>query len=208
MAHVARQRLFASAGAIRAVIAVLTVFARTALLALLFIGSSALQQARAAQGPMRNLGPTPIVQAAPTTLFEELSRARDVICAFNRSGPVQLPAPLQRNGGDMMLVIEGLGVDRDTASVTSSRGIGAKPARVYASETGVHVVEDVNGSVIVTTVLACESWKGRTSGGKCRRYSAVIAWHFDRSVHLNPDKSFLGLPGSSYTGHCEPWNLE
>ena len=51
----------------------------------------------------------------------------------------------------------------------------------------------------------------RKSGGesrKCMRFGAVIAWHFDRSVHKHPDRTFLALPGNSYAGHCEPWNLE
>jgi hypothetical protein len=146
--------------------------------------------------------------ARTATVLEEMAAARDLICYFNRSGPVRLPAPLQRGSDDLMVIIEGIGLDNGTANVTSSRGIGAKPARVYASDARVHIVEDVNGSVVVTTILACEAWKGQAESRKCRRYAAVIAWHFDRSVHVNPDRSFLGLPGSSYTGHCEPWNLE
>ena len=142
------------------------------------------------------------------TVLEDLASARDLICSFDKSGPVRVPRPLQRPDDDLMVIIEGIGVEPGSASVTSSRGIGARSARVYASDTGVHIVEDVNDSVIVTTVLACETWKGDDERGKCRRFSAVVAWHFDRTVHRNPDRSFLGLPGSSYSGHCEPWNLE
>lgn len=146
--------------------------------------------------------------AAAATVLEELVLARDVICSFNRSGPVNAPPNARRVNDDLMVIIEGIGVDPETASVTSSRGVGAKSARVYPTDTGVHIVEDVNNSVVVTTVFACEAWKGEAGQRKCMRFPAVIAWHFDRSVHLNPDRSFLALPGSSYTGHCEPWNLE
>lgn len=146
--------------------------------------------------------------APAATVLEDLASARDVICSFDRSGPVRAPAPLQRVNDDLMVIIEGIGLGTGMASVTSSRGIGARAARVYASDTGVHIVEDVNDSVIVTTVLACEARAGNEKPDKCRRYSAVVAWHFDRSVHVNPDRSFLALPGSSYTGHCEPWNLD
>jgi hypothetical protein len=107
-----------------------------------------------------------------------------------------------------MVIIEGIGVDPGTANVTSSRAVGPRPARVYASDTRVHIVEDVNDSVMVTTVLDCENWKTGSEPRKCIRFAAVIAWHFDRSVHKNPDRAFLALPGSSYAGHCEPWNLE
>ena len=149
-----------------------------------------------------------VPHAAAATVLEELAFARDVIRPFNKSGPVIPPPPLKRIDDELMVIIEGIGVDPGAASVTSSRGVGAKSARVYPTDTGVHIVEDVNNSVVVTTVFACEAWKGEPERRKCMRFPAVIAWHFDRSVHLNPDRSFLGLPGSSYTGHCEPWNLE
>ena len=143
-----------------------------------------------------------------TTLMEDLALARDVICSFRRSGPVPVPPPPQIRDDDLMVIIEGIGVDPQTANVTSSRTVGPRPARVYASEARVHIVEDVNDSVMVTTVLDCEIRKTGEESGKCVRYAAVVAWHFDRTVHKNPDRSFLALPGSSYAGHCEPWNLE
>ena len=151
----------------------------------------------------------PSASAAP--VLDQLALARDVICSFRKSGPVPIPPPLQTTDDDLMVIIEGIGVDQGTANVTSSRTVGPRPARVYASDASngrVHIVEDVNDSVLVTTVLDCETWKTSGEPRKCMRFAAVIAWHFDRSVHLNPDRSFLALPGSSYTGHCEPWNLE
>jgi hypothetical protein len=144
--------------------------------------------------------------AAPT--LRDLMLARDVICSFHKSGPVSVPAPLKTRDDDLMVIIEGIGVDPGAANVTSSRALGARAARVYAPDSRVHIVEDVHESVIVTTILDCERRKNGGETGKCMRFAAVIAWHFDRSVHVNPDRAFLALPGSSYAGHCEPWNLE
>jgi len=149
---------------------------------------------------------SPPACAAP--VLDHLVLARDVICSFRKSGPVPVPPPLLARDDDLMVIIEGIGVDPETANVTSSRAVGSRPARVYASDTRVHIVEDVHDSVIVTTVLDCETWKISGETRKCTRFAAVIAWHFDRAVHTNPDRTFLGLPGSSFTGHCEPWNLE
>lgn len=146
--------------------------------------------------------------AQAAAVLEDLALARDVICSFRKSGPTPVPPPLQTRDDDLMVVIEGIGVDPGTAYVTSSRAVGAKPAHVYASDTRVHIVEDVNDSVMVTTVLDCENRKTGGELRKCMRFPAVIAWHFDRSVHKHPDRTFLALPGSSYAGHCEPWNLE
>jgi len=146
--------------------------------------------------------------ASAATVLDELALARDLICSFRKSGPASVPPPLQARDDDLMVIIEGIGVDQGTANVTSSRAVGAKPARVYASDTRVHIVEDVNDSVMVTTVLDCEARKTGSDRRKCVRFAAVVAWHFDRSVHMNPDRAFLALPGNSYAGHCEPWNLE
>ena len=144
--------------------------------------------------------------AAP--MLDQLVLARDVICSFHKSGPGSVVASSPEREDDLMVIIEGIGVDPGSASVISSRAIGPKPARVYAAGTRVHIVEDVNDSVIVTTMLDCQAWKSRGQERKCTRYGAVVAWHFDRSVHVDPDRSFLALPGNSYAGHCEPWNLE
>ena len=149
----------------------------------------------------------PLPALAVSTL-DHLAQARDVICSFNKSAqPDARPSPRRRDD-DLMVIIEGIGIEPGTARVVTSQAVGAKPARVYASDTGVHIVEDKHDSVFVTTVLKCDAWKPNGEGGKCTRFAAVIAWHFDRSVHRNPDPAFLRLPGSSYTGHCEPWNLE
>ena len=146
--------------------------------------------------------------AAAAPMLDQLVLARDVICSFHKSGPSSLVDRAPQRADDLMVIIEGIGVDPGSASVISSRSVGPKPARVYAPDTRVHFVEDVNDSVIVTTMLDCETWNDRGEARRCTRYGAVVTWHFDRSVHVDPDRSFLALPGNSYAGHCEPWNLE
>ena len=152
-------------------------------------------------------GATPESGAAALP-FDDLSRAGDVICSFQKSGRTSASRRPHLKDDDLMVIIEGIGSPSGSATVYSSRTAGANPARIYSSETGVHFVQDINDSVVVTTVLACESWKSGRGGRKCSRYSAVNAWHFDRSVHQHPDRVFLALPGTSYTGHCEPWNID
>ena len=117
----------------------------------------------------------PVVCAA--TLIEDLALARDLICSFRRSGPVLAPPPLHARDDDLMVIIEGIGVDQGTANVTSSRAVGAKPARVYASSESngrVHIVEDVNDSVMVTTVLECESWKAGSAQSHAASSSGML----------------------------------
>lgn len=146
--------------------------------------------------------------ASANPVFDDLAQARDLICSFRTSGQPPLPLERRTRDDDLMLIIEGIGVDQNTARVTSSLGVGARPAKVYVAETRVHIVEDVNESVLVTTVLDCENRKPSGDPRKCLRFSAVVSWHFDRAVHMHPDRSFLALPGSSYAGYCEPWNIE
>jgi hypothetical protein len=152
------------------------------------------------------------LSCAPLTsgaaLLDDLAQARDVICSFLKSGPDYTPPSTRAGNDDLMVIVEGIGVDTETANVFSSRAAGARPAHVYASENRVHIVEDVNDSVIVITVLECEIWKTGGNARKCARWPAVVTWHFDRMVHKHPDQTFLALPGSSYTGHCDPWNPE
>lgn len=144
-------------------------------------------------------------QAPGATAYDALKDAREVICEFNKAGA----AASRARYPDMLMVIENIEASGDRARIVSSRSVGAKPVRVYATGTGVHFVQDVSESVIVTTVLACDQWRVN-KGGKavCRRFAAVNAWHFDQSVHRDPDRAFLRLPGTSYAGFCEPWNLD
>ena len=146
-----------------------------------------------------------VPQALGVTAYDALKDAREVICEFKKTGVVRS----QGRDPDMLMVIENIEAAPNRARIVSSRSVGAIPVRVYASATGVHFVQDLSDSVIVTTVLACDEWKVNKNGkAVCRRFAAVNAWHFDQSVHLNPDRAFLRLPGTSYAGFCEPWNLD
>ncbi len=132
----------------------------------------------------------------------EFSRTGDLICDMRSSGSAA------RNGrprSDLMLIVDEVDAKAGAARVVSSRNVGGRGVRVYSGETGVHLVEDINDSVKVTTLLGCEL---RSRDGRCLRYAAVMAWHFDRSVHLNPDSAFRRLPGTSYAGTCEAWKMD
>lgn len=137
----------------------------------------------------------------------DVDSAGDLLCELRASGSAR------RGSADtMMLVIERL--DNRVRVVSSRRAI-AREAMVRSGETGVHFVEDVNGSVRVTSLLYCESpgasrpadGPGRSEAESCQRWSAVQSWHFDTAVHRDPDGSFRRLPGTSYRGSCEPWHL-
>ena len=132
----------------------------------------------------------------------EFSRTGDLICDMRVSGTAPTAGAPR---SDLMLIVDEVGAKAGVARVISSRTIGGRPVRIYTGETGVHLVEDVSDSVKVTTLLGCEA---RARGGRCVRYSAVMAWHFDRGVHVNPDMAFRKLPGTSYSGTCEAWKMD
>jgi len=132
----------------------------------------------------------------------EFSNTGDLICDMRISGS---PPRSGWPRSDLMLIVDEVGAKNGEARVVSSRSVGGRGVRVYSGDTGVHLVEDINDSVMVTTLLGCEL---RARDGRCLRYAAVIAWHFDRSVHVNPDNAFRRLPGTSYAGTCEAWNME
>ncbi len=137
----------------------------------------------------------------PATLAD-FSQTGDLICDMRISGAA-LRSGWPRS--DLMLIVDGVDAGSGQARVVSSRSVGGRGVRVYSGETGVHLVEDINDSVMVTTLLGCEL---RAREGRCLRYAAVIAWHFDRSVHIDPDGAFRRLPGTSYAGTCEAWHME
>ena len=85
--------------------------------------------------------------------------------------------------------------------------IGAKGLRYYKTVSAVHFVQDLAASVVVTTVTGCEKWGRKAGEALCVRYRALNSWHFDTSVHRDPDKAFAKLGTSSYHGSCEPWYL-
>jgi hypothetical protein len=146
--------------------------------------------------------------ACAAVQLEQLIEARDIVCDFysvDDWATAEARFAL-RDRADMLMVIENIRSDPDTARVVHSRATGKRGLRRYVGETGVHFVEDRQGSVVVTTLLACEDWKHKGGREVCARYSAQNAWHFDKGVHLDPDRAFRNLAASSYRGVCEPWN--
>jgi hypothetical protein len=150
--------------------------------------------------------------AAPASAhdaLDDLVEARDLICEFRITG---MPSSLLRRmvegeRVDMLLVIEGIDPGSGQARAVSSKQVGRKSLRYYKTASAVHFVQDLATSVVVTTVNACEKW-GRKGGEElCVRYRALNSWHFDTSVHRDPDKVFGNLGTSSYHGWCEPWYL-
>ncbi len=148
------------------------------------------------------LAASPVHSQEPPSLgMADLQRTGDLICDLYKSGPYAR----RSRSPDMLLIFDRVGVVAGTARVFSSRKVGAQPVRIYAGATGLHFVQDLNGSVIVTTLLGCNQ---RSAAGRCTRYSTVNAWHFDERVHRHPDIVFRQLPGTSYSGACEAWYME
>jgi hypothetical protein len=162
-------------------------FAATALLAVL-----------SAAGPLR-----------AENALDDLIDAKDVICEFHNTGAPtsMLRSLVDGERYDMLLVIEAINRAENRARATSSKSVGTKGVRLYRTGKLVHFVQDLSESVVVTTVTGCEKW-GRKAGQRlCVRYKAFNSWHFDTSVHRDPDRSFENLNTSSYYGACEPWYL-
>lgn len=147
-------------------------------------------------------------------LFNEIARARDLICEMRAPAASRTTASRGNAPRNVMIVIENVAVDSPTARLVSSATVGARKVRVYSGDTGVHFVEDVEASVKVTTLQSCTRWNevrrsDKNPGGRqCTRYEAVNRWHFDTSVHRNADQAFLRLSANSYTGWCEPWRMD
>jgi hypothetical protein len=133
----------------------------------------------------------------------DIARTGDLVCELTSSAP---RIRTVRRGPDLLLVFDQVRLKNGVARVVSSRRAGGRPVKVYAGETGLHLVEDVTGSFIVTTLLGCEARDA--SARRCVRFAAVNAWHFDHSVHRTPDTAFRRLPGTSYAGFCEAWHME
>ncbi len=139
--------------------------------------------------------------------LEQIIEARDLVCEFyNASDWADAAARFAlRERADLLLVIESIREDPDSARVVHTRSTGSRSLRRYSGEAGVHFVEDLQGSVVVTTLLACESWKSRGGREVCVRYSAAHTWHIDTGVHRDPDAAFRRL-GPGLRGACEPWD--
>ena len=125
-------------------------------------------------------------------------RARDLVC--------EMKPGAQAGGRSLMIFIESM--ETGKARMVSTGTAGSRPVEVFTGDTGVHLVEEVASSVRVTSVLSCLVWKRSIEPAKCVRYEAVNRWHFDTSVRLNPDQSFLKLGKNSWAGWCEPWRLD
>ena len=141
-----------------------------------------------------------VAAAEEPPVLAELARTGDLICDLRASD-----AATRRTRTEMMLIVDRVSTRSLTARTISSRRAGARSVQIYAGETGVHFVEDLSGSVVVMTLLGCDA---RAANGRCVRYSAVNAWHFDQSVHRDVDTAFRRLPGTSYAGSCEAWRME
>lgn len=149
---------------------------------------------------------TAAAAAGEPARLAQVERSGDLVCEFNTSGQTRT-----KRTPDLLLIVEqNRGTAPGTARLVSSRGGGAggvREARLYAGDTGVHLVENVSSSVRVTTLLACENESGEGNKRRCTRYAAVNAWHFDDSVRRDPDAAFRKLPGTSYHGFCDAWHM-
>jgi hypothetical protein len=152
--------------------------------------------------------------AAPGSLFagdilDGVIEAKDLICQFHNTG---VPRSLLRQlvegeSFDMLLVIEAIDPASGHARSVSSKQTGSKSLRYYKTGNAVHFVQDLGDSVVVTTITGCEKWGQKGGDELCVRYRALNSWHFDTSVHRDPDRVFGKLGTSSYHGSCEPWYL-
>lgn len=135
--------------------------------------------------------------------------AKDLICQFHNTGVPRsmLRQMVEGERFDMLLVIEAIDPASGRARSVSSRQTGTKSLRYYKTRTAVHFVQDLGSSVVVTTITSCEEWGRKGEEELCVRYRALNSWHFDMSVHRDPDAAFGKLGTSSYYGSCEPWYL-
>jgi len=145
------------------------------------------------------------VSAAPPV--EQLIEAHELICDFyNVKDWAAAEARFAlHDRSDMLMVIENIQEDPDSARVTDSTATATRKLRRYVGETGVHFVEDRDGSVIVTTIVACEGWKKKRGHDVCVRYSAMNSWLFGVNVQRDPDDA-IRRAAASYRGVCELWN--
>jgi hypothetical protein len=152
--------------------------------------------------------------AASGSLFahdalDDLIEAKDLICEFHITGVPRslLRSLVEGDHFDMLLVIEAIDPGSGKARAVSSKQAGSKSLRYYRTSRAVHFVQDLASSVVVTTVNGCEKWGLKGGETLCVRYRALNSWHFDTSVHRDPDAAFGKLSTSSYHGSCEPWYL-
>jgi hypothetical protein len=132
----------------------------------------------------------------------DVARTGDLVCELKATSARASTA----RAADIMLVFDQVRAGSGMARVFLSGKPGARTVRLYAGQTGLNLVEDLSGSVSVTTLLGCE--RQERSGGRCIRFAAVHTWHFDQGVHHDPDTAFRRLPVASYAGFCEAWHMK
>lgn len=146
-------------------------------------------------------------EAASTNVqVEQLIEARDLLCDFYdvKDWATAEARYVLRDRSDMLMMIQDISSDPNAARVTDTLAAGRRKLRRHLGETGVHFVEDRDGSVIVTTLLACEDTKKKRGHEVCVRYSAMNSWLFGASVQSDPDEA-IRRAAASYKGVCEPW---
>jgi len=140
---------------------------------------------------------------------EDAMRAGDLICEFN-SGYTRMTLADAMHGrppAELLLVYEAIDPLTGRAHVVSTRSPGRKTVSARKTDLAVHLIENVNASVMVTTLTKCEGWRVKNGVETCVRFAARHAWHFDTTVHKDPDASFERQPRGAYSGFCEYWNV-
>ena len=134
--------------------------------------------------------------------------AGELICEFSDGYRKSYLAELTRDAprAELLLVYEK--VSGESAQVIASKRPGRKPVQVRAEGEYIHLIQSEGPSVRVTTLTGCTRTKMRGDVEACTRFSARHAWHFDMSVHKEPDASFARQPTGAATGSCEPWRVD
>lgn len=147
--------------------------------------------------------------AADKLPVDQVYEAKDLICDFYHTDSVSEYMSLLGAAprADLFMVMEDIRRELSTARAVIGRGARARPLKIYEGEAGLHFVEDREASVVVTTLVSCSRWKRKGGRNLCTRFDALNAWHFDASVHQDPDRAFHRLGTSSYRGSCEPWKM-
>ena len=147
--------------------------------------------------------------AAPPGLEDALN-AGDLICDFRTGYSRALIADLGRGSaaGGLMLLYEAIDPQRERAQVVSTQSAGRTSVVLSSTSKALHLIEERNASVRVTTLTACLDWRVKRGVEACVRFAARHAWHFDATVRADPDASDARQRRGALSGHCEPWTLD
>lgn len=137
--------------------------------------------------------------------FDDLVKAKYVHCAFFRNSVSGNGSgnPYTEEDAELLLYFEEVDVSRHRARTISTRLAGSRDVTVLRGKTGVHFVDNVAGSVNVTTVFACQAWEFRGGKDTCWKFSAANIWHFDFSVYSDPDAAFEKYKADASYGFCD-----